>query len=137
MGRGRPAAGRCDSSAAGGDAPPPGSESRPSRRIVSEPGARRRADFPDVRGSLTAPGIPQGRDAAAQARDDIQISRQVRRLAEMATTHFTSTAAAGGVTPAPRPADWSRPRLGELLVRKGYLSADQVEWALQRAKEEK
>jgi len=55
----------------------------------------------------------------------------------MATTHFTSTAAAGGVTPAPRPADWSRPRLGELLVRKGYLSADQIEWALQRAKEEK
>jgi len=42
-----------------------------------------------------------------------------------------------GFTHVPRPPDWSRPRLGELLVRKGYLTADQVEWALQKAREEK
>lgn len=58
----------------------------------------------------------------------------------MAISHFTSTADQAGSAPAPvpapRPAGWSRPRLGELLVRKGYLTADQVEWALERAKEE-
>ena len=46
------------------------------------------------------------------------------------TTPITDPAAA---PPVARPADTGRPRLGDLLVQKGYISRDQLTWALQEA----
>lgn|SRR5579862_1423303 len=42
-----------------------------------------------------------------------------------------------GSSAVPRPPDWSRPRLGELLVRKGYIDDAQLAWALEQAREKK
>ncbi len=51
------------------------------------------------------------------------------------TPTTTATAGPTGLTPVPRPPDWARPRLGELLVQKGYLTEDQLAWALEQARE--
>jgi len=48
-----------------------------------------------------------------------------------------TTLADSGASPVPRPPDWSRPRLGELLVQKGYLDDAQLAWALEQAREQK
>jgi type II secretion system (T2SS) protein E len=46
------------------------------------------------------------------------------------TTPITDPFAA---LPVARPADTERPRLGELLIKKGYINRSQLTWALQEA----
>jgi Type II secretion system (T2SS), protein E, N-terminal domain len=67
--------------------------------------------------------------------DDAETIPEVARLiAETMTNPLTTPIEEpSAALPVARPADAGRPRLGELLVQKGYINRDQLTWALQEA----
>jgi hypothetical protein len=67
--------------------------------------------------------------------DDAEtISEVAGLIAQMTTSHLTTPVQdPSGALPLARPGETARPRLGELLIQKGYIDRSQLTWALQEA----